>query len=187
VTGGEVAALGADGWFSRDDFAGADQTAVAAQACVDAQQFTPAGISRAHLANLSVRGDSSLWLTAEHVAFAGVSAMFEALRCELNHDAWLGLTRFELQLAYYAGGGAAYARHRDALTGAAGRRLTAIAYLNPHWTTAHGGELRLHCEPSVDVAPILGRLVVFMSARLEHEVLPSWAPRLAATAWYYGA
>ena len=112
--------------------------------------------------------------------------MFEDLRCELNRDAWLGLARCEIQLAHYAGGGAAYARHLDAFRGAAGRRVTAIAYLNAKWVAADGGELRIHDCPVVDVAPLLGRLLVFMSATIEHEVLPTWAPRLAVTAWFYG-
>ena len=112
--------------------------------------------------------------------------MFETLRGELNREAWLGLTRFEVQLAHYPGHGEGYARHRDAFVGRASRRVTAIAYLNPAWTSGHGGELRLHGTTTVDVEPRLGRLVVFMSAELEHEVLPTWSSRLAATAWYYG-
>jgi len=36
------------------------------------------------------------------------------------------------------------------------------------------------------VEPTLDRLVVFLSERIEHEVLPSQAPRLALTAWFYG-
>jgi SM-20-related protein len=47
--------------------------------------------------------------------------------------------------------------------------------------------LRLHGDAAVDVAPVLGRLVVFLSAKVEHEVLPTWAPRLAVTAWYYAS
>jgi SM-20-related protein len=38
----------------------------------------------------------------------------------------------------------------------------------------------------VDVEPSLDRLVVFLSERIDHEVLPAFAPRLALTAWYYG-
>jgi len=110
--------------------------------------------------------------------------MFEALRVECNRDAWLGLTRFDLQLAHYAGGGEHYVRHRDAFVGRAGRRLTAIAYLNAGWVLKDGGQLRLHGDPPTDLAPLLGRLVVFLSETVEHEVLPTWASRIAITAWY---
>jgi len=132
----------------------------------------------------SVRGDTTQWLDRGEPGFIALTAMFEALRCEVNRDTWLGLRAFELQLAHYAGRGEGYARHRDAFPGAENRRLTAIAYLNPDWDEADGGELRLHGSPSVDVAPRLGRLVVFLSERVEHEVLPNRASRLAVTAWY---
>ena len=106
---------------------------------------------------------------------------------EINNDAWLGLTRFDVQLAHYASGGSGYARHRDALRGAHGRRLTAVSYLNAAWTPADGGRLRLHVSPEIEIDPVMGRLVVFLSERVEHEVLPMFASRYAATAWYYGA
>jgi SM-20-related protein len=71
--------------------------------------------------------------------------------------------------------------------------VTAIYYANPAWRPADGGALRLYADPSVDsgaavepvdVAPILDRLLVFLSERVEHEVLPTQAPRRAITAWF---
>ena len=38
-------------------------------------------------------------------------------------------------------------------------------------------------EPVVDVAPVGGRLVMFLSGAVEHAVLPNLAPRIALTAW----
>jgi SM-20-related protein len=95
----------------------------------------------------------------------------------------------EVQIARYPGGGAAYDRHRDAFAAPPGarpgRRVTAIYYANPAWTPEAGGLLRLHGNAGpVDVAPILDRLLVFLSERVEHEVLPAHAPRCAVTAWY---
>ncbi|MGH7266931.1 MAG: 2OG-Fe(II) oxygenase, partial [Candidatus Rokuibacteriota bacterium] len=107
----------------------------------------------------------------------------------LRHEARLAVGRAELQVARYPGGGTRYTRHRDAFRDAAGprRRVTAIVYLNPGWTPADGGCLRLHlADGPRDVAPRLDRLVVFLSERVEHEVLPAHAPRWAVTAWYYG-
>jgi len=46
--------------------------------------------------------------------------------------------------------------------------------------------LDTHGKRPLDVAPVLDRLVVFLSERLDHEVLPTFAPRLAVTAWFYG-
>ena len=56
-------------------------------------------------------------------------------------------------------------------------------YLNDAWIAAAGGCLRLHAATVLDVAPLLDRLVVFHSADLRHEVLPTAARRLSLTGW----
>jgi SM-20-related protein len=62
--------------------------------------------------------------------------------------------------------------------------VTAIYYANPAWRPEDGGLLRLHLDGAThDVAPVLDRLLVFLSERVEHEVLPAEAPRRAVTAW----
>lgn len=38
-------------------------------------------------------------------------------------------------------------------------------------------------EMVLDVAPLAGRLVVFLSGAIDHAVLPSQRPRVALTAW----
>ena len=64
---------------------------------------------------------------------------------------------------------------------------TAICYLNPSWSPQAGGVLRLFgAGVPLEVEPVSGRLVVFLSERVEHEVLATFAPRYAVTAWYYG-
>ena len=186
MTESEIAMLDVDGWFSREDSMAALHTAASARERVSSRQLRGAGYSRGQTSNAAVRGDSSQWLTVADADFSPMWLLFETLRCELNHDAWLGLMRFDVQLAHYAGNGEAYVRHRDAFDGAESRRITAILYLNPAWKWSDGGQLRLHATPMIDVAPMLGRLVVFRSARVEHEVLQSFAPRFAVTAWYYG-
>jgi [Skp1-protein]-hydroxyproline N-acetylglucosaminyltransferase len=120
------------------------------------------------------------------------------------------------QLAFYPGDGAHYARHFDAKRperpkverrisiGKApvdGRCITAIVYLNPSWERKDGGQLRLHLPnkaqqsqssvypaTSWDVEPVLGKLVLFRSYDVEHEVLPCHAEsgRFALTTWFYG-
>lgn len=141
-------------------------------------------------------------------------AMVAALRSELD-EAGFGSRRLSCMLARYPGGGARYARHRDALPtaekGAGRRRLTAVYYLNHGWTPEHGGCLRAHLPAAVgssmpnarkskeefdttegtqqvyhfDVEPLEDRLVLFSSEWLEHEVLPAYAERLAITTWFY--
>ena len=110
-----------------------------------------------------------------------------------------------------ASDGARYVRHLDTKAhlnvgdhgGSASTRIvTAVLYLNPEWRQEHGGQLRVYL-PAVspvtgttppgstgfhwDVAPKGGRLLVFRSDRVEHEVLPSFGvPRYAVTMWMYG-
>eukprot|EP00873_Tetraselmis_striata_P043355 jgi/Tetstr1/463619/TSEL_008481.t1 len=89
-----------------------------------------------------------------------------------------------------------------------GRCLTVLLYLNPGWEAASGGALRLwplqtgHVQGSlittaaqtlsrgegaepVDLLPVAGRLAMFYSDRVLHEVLPTHKLRHAVTQWYY--
>ncbi|HVE83987.1 MAG TPA: 2OG-Fe(II) oxygenase [Myxococcales bacterium] len=189
--GDEILQLGEQGFFLRDAFLGEPEArAMAAEAERLAKEgaFTPAGVSRGadRRVDLQVRGDETCWLAPD--TYPRLHAAFDQLRRDLNAGAYLGLGRFDLQLARYAGAGEGYQRHRDAFTGGpTSRRLTATWYLNPGWRPEHGGVLRLHLPSGpLDVEPRLDRLVVFRSEQVEHEVIPARAPRHAATAWYYG-
>jgi SM-20-related protein len=142
--------------------------------------LTPAGVTRGKKKDETIRSDQTAWLDD-----SPLHRPFEGLREELNRTAYLGLARFDVQLARYAPG-ARYVRHLDAFPGSDNRRVTAIVYLNPDWRPEHGGQLRLHVESVRDVEPTLDRLVVFLSDRVEHEVLPARAERFAVTAWFYG-
>ena len=65
-----------------------------------------------------------------------------------------------------------YRRHSDAQNSSR-RVLTAIYYVNPSWSAADGGQLRLWLPSGaeLDIEPIADRLVLF-SSHIEHEVLP---------------
>jgi SM-20-related protein len=177
----EREALQTQGWFMRDGFL-PDAEALAAHRWATSQQGTlgRAGYGRQNALDANVRGDWTRFITEAcplHVPFL-------TLMEQLNVSTGLGLLSFQLQLGHYPGGGALYVRHTDALPDNNPRRVTAVIYLNPGWQPEHGGHLRLHVAPPVDVEPTLNRLVVFVSERIEHEVRPSFAPRLALTAWY---
>ncbi|KAL1510936.1 hypothetical protein AB1Y20_005764 [Prymnesium parvum] len=95
-----------------------------------------------------------------------------------------------LQLATYAGG-AHYTKHLDSneWEQANWREITILLYLNDGWDAArHGGCLRVYPPEggqARDVEPISGRLVLFQSRHVPHEVLPctQGAERLAVTLW----
>ncbi|GMU62626.1 MAG: hypothetical protein AMXMBFR34_43890 [Myxococcaceae bacterium] len=191
LSAAELEALGQRGYFLRDSFLGADLArATGAQAIelTQAGALQPAGIRRgaAHRLQQDIRGDRITWLSEGDARgpLAEVWARFDGLMRAVNEAAWLGLRWFDLQLAHYAPG-THYDRHRDAFPGDDNRRLTAIVYLNPEWKPEHGGQLRLFTPEPVEVQPLADRLVVFLSERLEHEVLESHADRFAATAWFY--
>lgn len=74
----------------------------------------------------------------------------------------------------------------------ADRVFTCIAYLNPNWIPAHEGRFRyfpigadVSSSNFTDIDPLCGRVVVFDSSKLLHEVRPSAADRFAVTAWTY--
>lgn len=107
--------------------------------------------------------------------------------------------RSDAMLAIYPGGGSRFAKHIDNTTHD-GRRLTVLVYLNPNWTRDLGGALRLtpvsnpdpnipptqdYSNKRIDVFPEAGRLLIFYSSIIHHEVLPTYGDRLALTVWYY--
>lgn len=152
--------------------------------------LTPAHLGKERVHRADLRGDHTAWLAEldDPGPLAAVHDAFESLRYALNRAAWLGLQRFEVQLAAYPGDGARYVRHVDSFAGQAARRVTAIVYLNPDWQPAHGGDLAAWTpEGEVRIEPLLDRLVLFLSDRLPHAVLPTWERRFAVTAWYRGA
>jgi SM-20-related protein len=183
LSAAEIEQLGERGWFVRDGFLSDDETRAAREELM-ALELRPAGMVRGHH-DTAQRGDHITWLDIATAppALQTVCARLEDLRRALGREAWLPTTRAEIQAAHYPGGGARYVRHRDALAHDNQRRITIIVYLNPHWTTADGGQLRL--GDGTDIEPVAGRLIVFLSERVEHEVLPAHAPRFAITAWCY--
>lgn len=187
LTDDEVFRLGAGGFVQRDGFLDA---ALGDAARDRLGQLHRDGVTRAAGVGRdgqpsAVRGDETMWLEPTHPApLPELFHLFERLRAELSDALRLRLQRFAVQAARYEVG-AGYLRHVDAFRGEPTRVVTAIVYLNPDWVPADGGQLRVWTpDGAVDVAPCMGRLVVFLSHKLPHEVLPAGAPRWAVTAWY---
>lgn len=180
-----VAALAGPGWGVVDDFLPATLWQALARRAAG-HRFHAAGIGRRARQRTAIRGDAIHWLEAplapEETAFL---ERVEALRLAINRALWLGLLDFECHYARYPVG-ARYARHHDRPADRPERTVTLICYLNHDWRTGDGGALRIHLpdRAPVDVLPVGGRAVVFLSERFEHEVLPARRPRLALTGWY---
>lgn len=193
LTAFESVSLSLSGFLFRDNFLGprmAREIRAEALRYVKNGTLRPAGIGRQGERNESVRGDHLCWMEKLD-AGPGVKTLmkqFEALRLAVNREFYLGLDRYEMQLAHYPPGSQGYKKHLDAFSGRneRNRRLTAIYYLNPGWLPGDGGELAVY-PPSTELhlEPLADRLVVFFSEQLEHAVLPNHKGRLALTAWFH--
>ena len=175
-------------------------------ALLDAGAFAQGGMRAAgdKWAAADVRGDKVCWLAADRPTppsvahlLASLHSAMAALRGVLGEGWPCGAS--SSQLALYEPGGR-YVRHLDVRRGGDGpvRRLTAIVYLNDGWQAEWGGQLRLYerggaaaaaasggeGEASVDVLPVWGRLLLFASEEVEHEVLPATHRRIALTTWF---
>ncbi|HEU0152992.1 MAG TPA: 2OG-Fe(II) oxygenase [Arenimonas sp.] len=161
--------------------------AAEARAHASAGRLLPAATGRADGRQFAgLRGDATLWLDdpACGPAARDLLAALEALRIEVNRRLLLGLEEVEAHFAHYPPG-AGYARHRDRFRSDDARVLSLVVYLNADWPDGAGGELRLHLpDGPVDIAPRLGTVALFLSAEVEHEVLPATHPRYSVAAWF---
>lgn len=134
-----------------------------------------------------IRGDFTCWLREPlHAPELELLQRLEDLRLELNRDAFLGLFELELHYAKYPPG-AGYARHTDQPRGSAQRKVSVVLYLNSQWQAADGGALRTYRgDEFIDLEPLEGRLVCFLSADREHEVLAARRERLSVSGWFRG-
>ncbi len=137
-----------------------------------------------------IRSDEVLWM--DPMALSPLQAIFwekiEELKQVLNRRCFLGLKSFEGHFARYPIG-SFYKRHLDQFHAVPHRIVTVILYLNESWTEADGGQLRMYfpqedgSERVEDVLPLGGRLVVFLSEEIPHEVLPTQKERISITGW----
>ena len=145
------------------------------------------GAGRSPAVRSDVRGDHIVWLEPQGASPAQQAclARFEGLRLALNRTLQLGLFDFECHFTVYPAG-ARYVRHLDRFKGDTRRALSCVLYLNAHWRTEDGGQLRLYLDEGhwMDVLPESGTLVAFLSERFEHEVLPARRERLSLTGWF---
>ncbi|TNE80454.1 MAG: 2OG-Fe(II) oxygenase [Bacteroidetes bacterium] len=132
-----------------------------------------------------IRGDYIQWLeSGKHPAEEAFIQLMEEWRLLFNRGLFLNLESAEFHFAIYPEG-SFYKRHLDQFKERNNRIITFILYLNPNWKAGDGGELRIYKgEEHLDIEPIYGRIVVFKSAALEHEVLPTQVKRRSLTGWF---
>jgi len=135
-----------------------------------------------------IRSDQIYWL-GEHefeTQYLELKILLDQLQVLFNRSFFLGIRHYEVHAAFYHQG-AAYKKHYDQHAGFQNRVVTFVLYLNPHWQPEHGGQLVVYNdnhEKWLSIEPLAGRLVLFDSARYEHEVLASHQNRLSLTGWF---
>ncbi len=159
------------------------------QSCDQLQQ---AGVGQGaeRVSNTVLRGDSIHWVDQEdaQAGHAPYLLRLKQLKSALNRSLSLGLFEFEGHYAIYPAG-SFYRKHLDQFQHDNHRTLTCILYLNENWKTEDGGMLRLYLDDAdsahfIDIAPVAGTLVTFLSSRFWHEVLPARRVRMSLTGWY---
>lgn len=191
LTSFELTSLANSGFFFRDEFLPtpvANRIRGEALGLVAKGALRAAGVGREGKTDSGIRGDHLCWMEKASAGPGTRSLMieFERLRQTVNRELYLGVSRYEMQLAHYRPGSQGYRKHLDAFRGGGNRLLTAIFYLNPTWRSGQGGELALYLpNGELRVEPLQNRLLVFLAEEVEHAVLPVEASRLALTAWFH--
>lgn len=151
--------------------------------------FTPGEIGRDKDGlKPKIRGDYIHWIKPNTAAskhpFFDWMAQFRQL---LNGEYGMGLQSQEFHFARYDGG-MGYKKHIDQHRGTDHRKVSIVYYLNQNWNQANGGEICFYEPRNPDneilrASPLGGRLAIFVSGVIPHEVLPSKAPRWSLTGW----
>ena len=138
----------------------------------------------------SIRGDFILWLNeAERNLFERTFfRKINEFANYLNRTCFMGILHKEFHYALYPEG-TFYKRHLDTFQNDDRRKLSIVCYLNEQdWKPEYGGELVIYqniegVEIPKTIYPFPGRMVVFESQVLEHEVKPVKTERLSITGW----
>ncbi|WP_178991598.1 2OG-Fe(II) oxygenase [Winogradskyella schleiferi] len=134
----------------------------------------------------AVRGDIILWIderfinAAEQLFFNKIND----LKDYLNRTCFLGINQKEFHYAIYPKD-TFYKRHLDTFQNDDRRKLSFVCYLNSEdWKPENGGELVLYLDKEDKIIyPFPGKIVIFESQIIEHEVKPVNTPRMSITGW----
>lgn len=181
-----------NGWFEWPDAVSADlckSLLAEVEAYDELGILQRAGVGRGelHQVNSEVRRDQIKWLDGQTEPQVSYLSQMTELKCQLNQALFLGLFEYESHFALYKKGDF-YKKHLDSFRGNANRTVSTVLYLNPNWLADWGGELVIYNEDSTQtlakILPEMGKLVVFMSEQIPHEVLTTLHPRVSVTGWF---
>lgn len=175
-----------DGFFSSEEV---EILRHSLMAKYDADRFKKSAIGKHTNEGIdkTIRGDFILWMDeananeAEAVFFTKINELVDYL----NRTCFMGILHKEFHYAVYPKG-TFYKRHLDTFQNDDRRKLSIVCYLNEdNWLPENGGELTIYTEKEdIDVLPLPGRIVIFESQVLEHEVKEVKASvRKSITGW----
>ncbi|WP_341904194.1 2OG-Fe(II) oxygenase [Fluviicola taffensis] len=123
-----------------------------------------------------VRGDKINWIEEEstnpfELIYLNKIGKFIGY---LNRTCFTAITSFESHYSSYEKN-SFYKRHIDQFKNEKGRKYSIVLYLNEDWKKEDGGLLSLYPKAGqqIDISPLGGRMVLFRSDEMEHEVNPS--------------
>ncbi|ELE8120842.1 2OG-Fe(II) oxygenase [Vibrio fluvialis] len=180
-------AIAEQGWFIWDDFLTAEQVQSLRDCAPENWKRARIGRNDDLQRETTIRSDKIQWLSQNMAQpVQDYLERMEQIRQAVNRDFFLGLFEYEAHFAKYEQGDF-YKTHLDAFRGQENRKLTTVFYMNEAWQPDDGGELKIYDldDQLIDtVAPVAGRLVVFLSEKFPHEVLPTHADRVSIAGWF---
>ncbi len=175
------------GWYIWDDFLPSEQVQALKNCTSDHWQRARIGRNENTQRATDIRRDKIQWLELDMgQPVQDYLERMEAIRREVNRHLFLGLFEYEAHFAQYEIGDF-YKKHLDAFVGNDSRKLTTVFYMNEGWTEEHSGQLQLYTMDDKlieTIAPVSGRLLVFLSEQFPHEVLPAKAQRSSIAGWF---
>ena len=132
------------------------------------------------------RTDKIHWLDEDGSVQSQFLEFANGLKDYLNRELYLGLSYYEPHFAIYDRGDF-YETHLDAFKNSKNRVVTTVYYLNEDWKKDDGGELVVYDEDEkfiAKIAPEENTLIVFMSEKFPHEVLPAKRKRYSIAGWF---
>lgn len=147
-------------------------------------KFQPAAIASG--AQPLVRSDKTLWLEGqESTLIRQIFSELKELKSMLNQELSLPINTWECHLAYYPPGSFYQAHIDQPEKSQTGHRLISfVLYLNSSWQAEDGGHLIIHDPNPRRIEPIEGRLVLFNSQKILHEVEKTQRERWSMTGWF---
>ena len=148
--------------------------------------FRPAGISSTKTVNSKIRSDFIHWVE-DWQASPAIDAYRQeilSIGAQLSQELRVSLKTFEGHLSHY-GPGNFYLKHIDQHREQRHRQVTLVTYLND----CEGGELGIFSREDRNrleslVRPESGKLVLFLSGFIFHEVRETKSERYGLTGWF---